>query len=401
MKKFFVLMLILFCFPLGVKALEIQSRNAILYNLNEDTILFSKGDQEKIPIASLTKIMTAIVALENITNLDEVVTVPSKALEGLALKNAMVVGFRAGERITYRDLLYGMLLPSGADATNIVAYCLVGSEEGFVNLMNEKARELGLLNTHFSDTSGLDDYNNYSTVFDIATLLKYALQNTTFKQVFTSHEYITSNGLKLESTLKYYTVKYHLQNSYILGSKTGFTTIAGYCLASYASYDDVEYLLVTAGAPTENGYPYHFQDAFTIYDYCTQNYGYLTLYNKGDVLYTLKTQYASEDSYEVFADESLIKYLPKNTNMEDLQIQYTGVEMLSPFTPKGKIGMISVFLNDTLLKSIEVVYQGNLTFSFSKIFLEYPSLFLGFFLLIFIFFLLFKRNKLHHKKKKV
>lgn len=307
MKKFFVLMLILFCFPFGVKALEIQSKNAILYNLNEDTILFSKEAEEKIPIASLTKIMTAIVALENITNLDEVVTVPSKALEGLALKNAMVVGFRAGERITYRDLLYGMLLPSGADATNIVAYCLVGSEEEFVNLMNEKARELGLLNTHFSDTSGLDDYNNYSTVFDIATLLKYALQNTTFKQVFTSHEYITSNGLKLESTLKYYTVKYHLQNSYILGSKTGFTTIAGYCLASYASYDDVEYLLVTAGAPTENGYPYHFQDAFTIYDYYTQNYGYLTLYNKGDVLYTLKTQYASEDSYEVFADESLIK----------------------------------------------------------------------------------------------
>ena len=114
-----------------VNALEIQSKNAILYNLNEDTVLFSKEPDEKLPIASLTKIMTAIVAIENISNLDEVVSIPSVALEGLAEKNAMVVGFKANERVTYRDLLYGILLPSGADATNTIAFYLAGNEENY------------------------------------------------------------------------------------------------------------------------------------------------------------------------------------------------------------------------------------------------------------------------------
>ena len=97
---FFVLLLLTFFLTFPVNALEIQSKNAILYNLNEDTVLFSKEPDEKVPIASLTKIMTAIVAIENISNLDEVVSIPSVALEGLAQKNAMVVGFKANERVT-------------------------------------------------------------------------------------------------------------------------------------------------------------------------------------------------------------------------------------------------------------------------------------------------------------
>ena len=387
--------------PCWINALEIYSQNAILYNLNDDTILFSKEADEKIPIASLTKIMTAIVAIENISNLDEVVTVPSQALEGLAQKNAMVVGFLPGQRVTYRDLLYGMLLPSGADATNIVAYSLMGSEEGYVNLMNEKAQELGLVNTHFSDTSGLDDYNNYSTVFDIATLLKYALQNETFKQIFTTQEYVTSNGIKLESTLKYYTSRYHLQNSYILGSKTGFTTIAGYCLASFAHYDGVDYLLVTAGAPTETRYPYHFQDAFTIYDYYTQNYGYLTFYTQNDTLYTLKTKYSKEDSYEILAEETFTKYLPKTIGVENIHFEYSGIEEVTPFMNNEKIGTLNVYLNEWLIDSIDVFYEEDLTFSVSELFQEFKGLFLGIFGLILLLFLIFIRNKLHRKKKKV
>ena len=100
-KVFFSLFIFLvFLFPLSIKALEIYSENAILYNLNEDTVLFSKEPDEKVPIASLAKIMTAIVAIESISNLDEVVSIPSVALEGLAQKNAMVVGFKANERVT-------------------------------------------------------------------------------------------------------------------------------------------------------------------------------------------------------------------------------------------------------------------------------------------------------------
>ena len=331
---FFVLLLLTFFLTFPVNALEIQSKNAILYNLNEDTVLFSKEPDEKVPIASLTKIMTAIVAIENISNLDEVVSIPSVALEGLAEKNAMVVGFKADERVTYRDLLYGILLPSGADATNTIAFYLSGNEENYVNLMNKKALELGLVNTYFSDTSGLDDYHNYSTVSDVAKLLKYAIQNETFKKIFTSQEYTTSNGLKLESTLTYYTEKYHLQR-------------------------------------------------------------------EGEVLYTLKTKYSKEETYEIKAQNSFSMYLSKDINLKDIHFEYSGIEEITPFTPKENIGTLSVYLNDEFLNSIDIIYQGGLTFSISELLEEYHFLVLGFLFVFLVFFLLFKRNKLKHKKKKV
>ena len=387
--------------PCWVHALEIQSKNAILYNVNEDTVLFSKEPDEKVPIASLTKIMTAIMAIENISNMDEVVSIPSVALEGLAEKNAMVVGFKANERVTYLDLLYGILLPSGADATNVVAYYLAGSEENYVNLMNEKAKELGLVNTHFSDTSGLDDVHNYSTVSDIAKLLQYALHNETFKKIFTSQEYTTSNGLKLKSTLTYYTEQYHLQNEYIYGSKTGFTTIAGFCLASIAHHDGVEYLLVTTGAPTTNRYPYHFVDAFVIYEYFLENYGYVTLYNKNDVLYSIKTKYSKEDLYEIKAEDSFSKYLAKDTDIESIRFEYSGLEEITPFTSQKHIGTLSIYLGDELLNSMDVVYQGGLTLSIFSLLKEYDYFILILLLFFLVFFLFFKRNKLKHKKKKV
>lgn len=131
MKKI-VFILIFFLNISLVNALEISSENAILYNLTDDLVLYTKEEKEQIPIASLTKIMTAVVALENISNLQEVVTIPPEALQGLWAKNAMVAGFKAHEKVTYEDLLYGALLPSGADATTSLAYLLAGNEAEFV-----------------------------------------------------------------------------------------------------------------------------------------------------------------------------------------------------------------------------------------------------------------------------
>ena len=213
--------------------------------------------------------------------------------------------------------------------------------------------------------------------------------------------YTTSNGLKLESTLTYYTEKYHLQNEYIYGSKTGFTTIAGFCLASIARYDGVEYLLVTTGAPTTNRYPYHFVDAFSIYDYFMEHYGNISLYREGEVLYTLKTKYSKEETYEIKAQNSFSMYLPKDINLEDIHFEYSGIEEITPFTPKENIGTLSIYLNDEFLNSIDIIYQGGLTFSISELLEEYHFLVLGFLFVFLVFFLLFKRNKLKHKKKKV
>ena len=262
MKK--IVFTIILLFPFFVDALEIDSTHAILYNLNEDKVVFEKNSMEITSIASLTKIMTTIVAIENIDNLDSKITIKERDFNGLY--DASLAGFKVGEEVTYKDLLYGTMLPSGAEATQALANNISGSVSSFVDLMNQKAEEIGMKQTHFINTTGLDINNHYSTVNDIATLLKYCLKNETFKKIFESSSYKTSNG-----NLTFYSTaaKYNYKSDYILGAKTGYTDDAGKCLAStaYDSSNDILYLLVTTGANTDLSDAYHIKDATNIYTY--------------------------------------------------------------------------------------------------------------------------------------
>lgn len=398
----YLLLLLIFLIPIKVNALEINSKNAILYNMNDDEILFEKDSDEEVPIASLTKIMTSIVAIENIDDINETVTIPKEGLEGLIEANASVAGFKLNEKVTYKDLLYGSLLPSGADATQTLAYYIAGNIENYVKLMNKKANELNLKHTHFSDVTGLDDINNYSSVKDIATLLKYALKNDTFREIFTATTYTTSNKrLKLESTLLYYTNTYKLNNKYIYGSKTGFTDIAGLCLASIAKYDGMEYLLITTGAPSETRYPYHFIDAFNIYDYYINNYYTIDIYNKEEPLISINTNYSKENKYNVFLDENITKFVNKDIKKDDFKFDYQGVNIVTPFTKKGEIGTMNITLNNETIKTISIMYDGSLTLSISDLLLDNLIFIVIFIIIINIVIILLtkkKRKKKHRKQ---
>lgn len=396
--KYIKYLLILFILiPIKVNALEINSKNAILYNMNDNEILFEKDSEKEIPIASLTKIMTTIVAIENIKNIDETVIIPKEGLEGLVEANASVAGFKLNESVTYEDLLYGSLLPSGADATQTLAYYISGGIEEYVELMNKKAKELNLNHTHFSDVTGLDDKNNYSSVKDISTLLKYALNNNTFKKIFTTTSYITSNKrLKLESTLLYYTNTYKLNNKYIYGSKTGFTDIAGLCLASIAQYDGIEYLLVTAGAPSETRYPYHFIDAFNIYDYYVNNYYNLNIYDKKKPLLSLNTNYSKEKKYNVFLDDNITKFVSKDITENDFTFNYQGTEVVTPFTKKGQIGTMTIKFNEETIRTIPIIYDGSLTLSISDLLLDNLIFIVLFIIIINVIIILITKKK--HRK---
>lgn len=366
--------LIIFLFlliPININALEINSSHAILYNMNENTVLFEKEADTRTYIASLTKIMTTIVAIENIDDINEYVTIPYEALEGLIEANASVAGFKLGQIVTYKDLLYGILLPSGADAAKTVAYYIAGSEEKFVDLMNEKAENLGLTNTHFANTSGLDTYNHYSTVRDISIILKYALQNETFKEIYTTNTYTTSdNSLTFKSVYSNYLNRYDLENKYIYGSKTGYTTLAGYCLSTIANYDGVEYMLITTNADGTSNYPLHIMDANMIYDYFINNYHYLNIINKDDLLITLDTKNSKEDKLKIKSNETISKYLNKNITNKDLSFEYNGLNEIDYFTKKGQIGTLNIKLNDETLESIPIMYNGGLTFSFISLYLD-------------------------------
>ncbi len=397
MKYLKYLVFLIIFIPINIKALEINSNHAILYNMNDDTIIFEKNADERTYIASLTKIMTTIVAIENIEDVNEYVEVPYEALDGLIEANASVAGFRVGQKVTYLDLLYGVLLPSGADATRTLAYYISGNEDNFVKLMNDKATYLGLTNTHFANTSGLDTDNHYSTVKEISIILKYALQNPLFKEIYTTNSYTTSDGsLIFRSVFSNYLNRYGLTNNYIYGSKTGFTTKAGYCLSSIANYDGVEYLLITTEADGESNQPLHIMDALMLYDYYTSNYHYLDIVTPNDTIVTLDTKNSKEKQFEIKATETVSKYLQTTINKDDFKFEYKGLNELDYFTKKGEIGTIDILLNDEIVDTLSVIYSGGLTFSIINFIIDNILIVLA--LIIILILIIRLKKKLKFKK---
>ena len=234
---------------------EVGSTNAILIDLQSFTIVGEKNSDDKIYPASLTKIMTLLVAVENMQSLTQTATVTKHTVDYCYTEGASAVGFSANETVTMEDLLYGTILPSGADATMTLAECISGSEEAFVRLMNTKAAELKLVNTHFVNTSGLHHPDHYSSAHDIALILKAAMQNEICFKVLTTSHYVTSqttqhpNGIPLYSIVHSRVSSVKSSNFEIVGGKTGFTPEAGQCLATFAiTEDNREFIFVSANA---------------------------------------------------------------------------------------------------------------------------------------------------------
>ncbi|HJB27586.1 MAG TPA: serine hydrolase [Candidatus Blautia faecavium] len=250
----------------------INSPYAVLMQARGGKIIGEMGSEERIYPASMTKIMTAIVAIEELDDLEQEITLTSDMFAGLYEQDATQAGFQPDERVRAIDLLYGVMLPSGAECCIALADEIAGSEEAFVELMNKKAARLGMDDTNFRDTTGLHDPDHYSTVKDMAILLKYAIRNDTFREIIESHYHSTPptnihpDGITFYSTMFQSLSDTAVTGGEILGGKTGYTSDAGLCLASFAQVGDREYILVTAGAPGNTGSPLHVQDAVTIYN---------------------------------------------------------------------------------------------------------------------------------------
>ncbi len=259
MKKI-IFLLITFIFMMNINALELNSNYAYVYNVKEDKVMYELDSNKQIPVASLTKIMTSIIVIEN-TDLNKEVTIIDNDLRDMY--EYAVAGYKVGEVVTIKDLLYGVLLPSGSDAVNAVVRATTSSEEDFIKLMNDKVSQLGLNNTHFSNAIGKDD-NNYSTMHDMAKILEYALENETFKEIFTTSEY-QNNNLLLKGPLS------KLDSNIVGGAKTGFTYAAMYCFASFSKQENFDYIVVTAYA---DSYKDVMNDHVNIYNYYFNNYVY-------------------------------------------------------------------------------------------------------------------------------
>lgn len=249
----------------------LSSREAILLRRG-GVVLGEENADESIYPASLTKMMTVLLAAENFDDLDASVTLDEELFSPLWAANASLAGFEPGEVVTVRDLLYGAMLPSGAECCAAIAQALDGSEVAFADRMNRRARELGMENTHFVNATGLQDSDHRSTVRDLALLLDAALDNPTFREVFTAPRYSTSptnlhpDGITVYSSALSLFQDADLGRMTLLGGKTGFTDEAGLCLATLAEADGAEYILVTAGAPGQSHTDTaHARDAAAVY----------------------------------------------------------------------------------------------------------------------------------------
>lgn len=256
-----------------LKAKQLASKSAVLVRLNDQKLLLNKSSDTAIYPASLTKIMTAIVAIENLDDLNKTIPLPSSMFQKLYDENASMAGFLPDETVPAIDLLYGVILPSGAECCIGLSDYIAGSEDAFVALMNDKAQALNMNHTHFTNSTGLNDPDHYTTVEDLALLLEYALQNDTFREIFTSPRHSTQpssrhpGGITFISTLFENLASPEFDGGTILGGKTGYTSEAGLCLASLAEKDGEEYILVTAGADgNHDTEQFNISDALMVYN---------------------------------------------------------------------------------------------------------------------------------------
>lgn len=233
-------------------ATDIDSQNIIVVNCDTNTVVAARNARERCYPASTTKIMTILTAVDYITDYNKTFTFSFEITDPLYIAEATVAGFADGEAVNMTDMLYGAILPSGADATVGLALSLAGSEEEFVKLMNKKASELGLRDTHFTNSSGLFHENHYTTAEDMAVIIRAAMKNELCRKILSTYQYTTAatsqhpEGIPLTSTLFSYMYGTEPEGADILGGKTGFVNESGYCIASFGKSDGgTEYICVT------------------------------------------------------------------------------------------------------------------------------------------------------------
>lgn len=359
---------ILFSNTIFADEINITSPNYAIYNADTLELLMGKNENEKISIASITKLMTAVVCVDNIENLNQKQVLDLSIYSGMLDSELTVAGIASGEELTYYDLLATMLIPSGADSALYLACTTFGDYDLFINKMNEKAKELGMNNTHFSNPTGLDEIDNYSTLNDVAKLVKYAISNPTIREIVSKDNYTTSDArVSVTGTIYRLSNGYGLEKKYIKGGKTGTTEDAGKCLASYSIDDDgTELITVVTGTSMFSSFPFNISDTENIDEYIINKYSVQNILTTNDIVLSLNTYCTKEDNVDFYLDNN-IKYYIDELDKSKIDIQYSGLETLTAKNFVGeKIGEAKVYYNNILLDTVDITIKDELHFSIIK-----------------------------------
>lgn len=355
------MILISLLLPINVFAnnLEIESKSAIVVNRETDEILFEKEKNLELPIASLTKIMTVIVALENISSLDDKVVVNSKDISNLL--GYQVIGLTNGMEVSYRDLIYSTIMYSAADSAKVLSNNVFGEYDNFINKMNELANKIGMDNTQFSNPVGFDN-DNYSSSYDLYKLLNYALDNETFYDIFTTKSYkMECLDKSISNNLNSIIDSYDLDRNNINfdGFKGGYTSTSGLSLGAITTIDDNELIIITIGAIGEIDSKKNIIDALNILSNIKDNYSNrIILKNNNLVDNIIYKDGDKEKSYEIRSPKTLKYYMNNSLDLNYLKIFYEGTTIIDDSFKEGdKLGKVSVYYEDKLLDSVDIEFN--------------------------------------------
>ena len=329
----------------ATEEITLNAKNAILIERNCKRILYEKNAYEKVPNASTTKILTAIVVVEN-CDVNEIAEISQNAVNVIGSK----VKFQKGDKITVNDLLNGLLLCSGNDAAVALAEHVSGSVENFCVKMNEKAKEIGANNTHFLSPHGLDEEGHYSTAYDLAIIADYALNNEYLAKIFNKRTAIIKiNGIPREiHTTNEMLHVYDKAN----GVKTGFTNDAGRCLVTSATNSDGWQLIsVVLGCDTKN---FRTQDSKKLLDYGFKNYQFVDIAAILPSQLVFEVNKSTETMYQI---EFEYHYMYPLTEEEKDKIQYKCTKMPTleaPVEANTEIMQYIIFLDEEEITRISL-----------------------------------------------
>ena len=341
--------------------ISVSAKSAVVMEASTGRVLYQKNAFEKMPMASTTKIMTALVAIEN-GNLDDRVTVSPNAsgIEGSS------IWLSPGETMTLSDLLFGLMLASGNDAAVAIAEHIGGDVETFVGMMNDKAREIGAYNTHFANPHGLPADNHYTTAYDLALISAYAMQNKIFREVVkTQYKTLPWEGHEWDRVVKN---KNKILWNYEGGNgiKTGFTKEAGRCLAAAAEREGMQLVSVVLCAPDM------FNDCMALMDYGFEYFDNSLVVKAGEKIGEIAVKDGMEKSFPVYTEKDVYFPLTQEEAANLKKRVYIEETLTAPVKKGQQVGRIELWLGEDRIQSVALtapydIGENSYSFNLSKL----------------------------------
>ena len=354
----FIIVFLLILLSIQTTALanvKINSEAGILVEISTGRIIYEKNSTKQMFPASTTKILTAILVLEN-CQLTDMVTVRESALSNIP-QGYVTCNLQPGEVLSIKDLLYALMIPSANDAAYVLAEHVAGSVDAFSTMMNDKARELGCTSSHFVNPNGIHDEAHYSTAYDLYLIANYCMKNPTFREIVATTEYTLpatekypseDRILKTTNDLIRPNTKGYFKNA--IGIKTGYTSKAGNCLVAGASRDGLEFIsVVLNGGITDSGENARYADSKKLFNYAYDNFTLTKIIEKNSFVQSIEVEKATKETktLDLIIDENITVVNNKSINMNDVIPEIKLVENIeAPIAAGQKIGTIKYKVDD-------------------------------------------------------